>query len=126
METLSIPTGHQRVMPYLIVSGAADLLVFIQQVFDADVRQKKMRDQTAIMHAEVSFGDSTIMVADSSADWQPQPASLFVYVADADAAYGRAIDRGATVLMAPADKDYGRSAGVMDPFGNVWWITSPG
>jgi hypothetical protein len=26
--------------------------------------------------------------------------------------------------MPPADQSYGRSAGVNDPFGNTWWITS--
>ena len=31
---------------------------------------------------------------------------------------------GATTLMEVADQSYGRSGGVQDPYGNVWWITS--
>jgi len=34
------------------------------------------------------------------------------------------IAEGAVSLMEVENKDYGRSSGVTDPFGNVWWITS--
>ena len=44
---------------------------------------------------------------------------------DADAAYQRALDAGATSLEAPVDQFYGdREAGVKDPTGNVWWIAT--
>ena len=38
--------------------------------------------------------------------------------------YHKALEMGASYIMEPADMEYGRSCGVKDPFGNVWWITS--
>ena len=49
---------------------------------------------------------------------------LFVYCEDADAMFNRAVEHGAKVLMPMADKDYGRTGGVEDPFGFTWWITT--
>ena len=44
---------------------------------------------------------------------------------DADAAYARAMQEGATSVQAPNDKPYGeRSAGIKDPFENVWWAAT--
>ena len=59
-----------------------------------------------------------------SGEWKPATANMFVYVDNADARYKKAIDAGSETVMEPADQDYGRSCGVTDPFGNVWWITS--
>ncbi len=64
------------------------------------------------------------MFADSTEDFKPRPAGLFIYVADADETYKTAIDAGATSIMEPANQSYGRSCGVADIFGNTWWITT--
>jgi PhnB protein len=45
--------------------------------------------------------------------------SLFIYVADCDATYQRALDNGAISIMPPANQDYGRSCGVRMPFGTL-------
>ncbi len=124
MPQLNIPEGYQQVMPYLIVQGATGFQAFVQNVFGATEKQKHMRDENTVMHAEVKIGDSTIMFADSTAQWPPQMAGLFIYVPDADETYKKALGEGATIVMELADMDYGRSCGVKDPFGNVWWITS--
>jgi uncharacterized glyoxalase superfamily protein PhnB len=70
------------------------------------------------------IGSSTVMFAQCGGPWEPRTADMFVYVDDADAAYNRSIQNGATTIMEMADQNYGRSGGVTDPFGNVWWITS--
>lgn len=124
MQKLNIPDGHQSVMPYLIVNNATAFLSFMQEVFGATERYKEMRDEQTIRHAEAVIGNSTIMFADSIPDWEPSPAGLFIYVVDADSAYKKALDLGATSIMPIEDKDYGRTCGIKDPFGNTWWITS--
>lgn len=124
METLNFPTDYQQVMPYLIIDDAAGFLKFTQDVFDAKERMKHMRDENTIMHAEISIGDSVIMFADATGDFQPRPAGMFVYVADADATYNRAIAAGAVSIAPVSDQPYGRSGGVTDPHGNQWWITT--
>lgn len=121
---MNIPAGHQAVMPYLMLEGAAQFIEFTKNVFDAQLTHHSMRDEKHMGHCEIQIGGSTVMFSDSSSEWKPQTANMFVYVADADATFKKAVENGATVLMEMADQPYGRSGGVTDPFGNVWWITS--
>lgn len=122
---MNIPAEHQTIMPYLIVQGAARFIDFTKNVFGAsESGTKSIREDGTIMHAEITLNGSTIMVTDEITDWAKQTANLFVYVPDADAAYQKAIEHGASSLMELNNKDYGRTCGVTDPFGNVWWITS--
>lgn len=111
-------------MPYLILKGAAEFLSFMKNVFGAEETFKQMRSEDVIAHAEVTVSGSTIMCAEATDQWQASTAGMFIYVADADATYSKAVAQGAKTIMEPADQPYGRSCGVSDPFGNVWWITS--
>lgn len=111
-------------MPYLMLEGAAGFIDFTKAVFSAELTHHSMRTEELVGHCEIRIGGSTIMFSDVSKEWKAQTANLFVYVDDADITFQKAVDAGATVIMPPADQDYGRSGGVTDPFGNVWWITS--
>lgn len=124
MENLEIPAGYQRVMPYLIIKNATVFFNFMQRVFDATEKMKIMRDASHILHGELQIGESTIMFADSTEEFKTQTAGLFVYVKDADETYNKALEEGATSVTPMSNQDYGRSGGVADPFGNVWWITN--
>ncbi|KQS33320.1 glyoxalase/bleomycin resistance/extradiol dioxygenase family protein [Dyadobacter sp. Leaf189] len=126
MSTVKIPNGHQAVMPYLMLDKAVRFQDFVTQVLDGEVVSTHFQEDepTLIKHAEVRIGESTIMFCDSRGEWPAQPANLFVYVENADETYAKALESGATSMMEPADQDYGRSCGVTDPCGNVWWITS--
>ncbi len=123
---MKMPKGYQTVMPYLIVNGAANFIDFTKNVFKAveNEKMRSMRDEKTIQHSEIMIGDSTIMFADSTEKYEPRTAGLFIYVENADETYKRALDEGATTIMELSDQDYGRTCGVTDPFGNVWWITS--
>lgn len=111
-------------MPYLMLEGATKFIEFTQAVFGAELTHHSMRTETLLGHCEIRIGGSTIMFSDASAEWAPQTANLFVYVENADTSFQKAVDAGASVLMGLSDQDYGRTCGVTDPFGNVWWITS--
>lgn len=124
MDNLNIPQGHQTIMPYLILKEAAQFLAFMKNVFGAEETFKQMRDESTIAHAEIKIGGSTIMCAEATDQWQPNTAGMFIYVKNADDTYKKALAEGASTIMEPADQPYGRSCGVSDPFGNVWWITS--
>lgn len=123
MENVNIPEGYQQLMPYLIIPDAPKFIAFVQQVFGAEEKFKTMRDEQLIMHAEVTIGDSVIMLADATQQYPARPAGMFLYVDDCDGVYQKALDAGATSIMEPANMDYGRSAGLYDPFGNNWWIS---
>jgi PhnB protein len=124
MKQLNFPTDYQQVMPYLIIKNASGFVEFVKDVFDATERVRHMRDEFTIMHGEVAIGESVIMFADATPPYEPRPAGMFVYVADADAAYEKAIGLGATSLMPVCDQQYGRSGGIVDAYGNTWWITT--
>ena len=121
---MNIPDGHQAVMPYLMMEDAAAFIEFTKAVFNADLTHHSMREDDLVGHCEIQIGGSTIMFSNSRDEWKPATANMFVYVDDADATYSKAIEKGSGTIMPPADQDYGRSCGVTDPFGNVWWITS--
>lgn len=122
---MNIPQQHQAVMPYLILKGAKKFIDFTETVFGAIVIHTTHReDGKTVMHAEIQIDGSTIMFAESTEEYTPQTANMFVYVPDADAAYQKALDHGAVSVMPLSDKDYGRTCGVKDPCGNTWWITA--
>jgi PhnB protein len=123
MDQLNIPEGYQTVMPYIIMENAAAFFDFTQKVFGAKEKMKVMDDE-GVRHAEIIIGGSTIMFASATDKWSAQNTGLYVHVMNADETYETALQNGAESIMPPSDMEYGRSSGVRDPFGNVWWITS--
>ena len=121
---MKIPENYQLVMPYLIVENAAGFIEFTKEVFGAKETHKTMRDENTIMHAEIMIGGCTIMFADATKDFMVSNAGLFVYVDDADETFESALKNGGTMVTELTNQSYGRSGGIKDPFGNVWWITS--
>lgn len=121
---MEIPKGHQAVMPYLMLDDAAAFIDFTKAVFDAELTQHSVNDDGLVGHCEIQISGGTIMFSNSRGDWKAATANMFVYVDNADEIYDRSLKNGAVTIMEPADQDYGRSCGVTDPSGNVWWITS--
>ena len=125
MAVKPVPDGYHTVTPYLIVQGAARLIDFLKEAFGATEAERMAVPDGAIQHAEVRIGDSVIMLADAGGEWQASPATIHLYLEDADAAYRRALGAGAVSVREPADQFYGdRSAGVKDPLGNFWWLAT--
>jgi PhnB protein len=121
---MKIPEGHQTVMPYFMVEDATGFFDFAANVFGAELTHPPVPPDELDGHCEMRIGSSTIMFAKCGGPWKPRTADLFVYVENADDTYRKALDAGATTIMEMADQNYGRSGGVTDSFGNVWWITS--
>jgi uncharacterized glyoxalase superfamily protein PhnB len=118
-----IPDGYHSATPFLMVEGAAELMVFMKQAFAAQ-EVMRMEGDGHLMHGQVQIGDSKIMMADAG-DMPPVPGMVYLYVEDVDSAYESALQAGATSMQEPADQFYGdRTAGVKDRFGNQWWIAT--
>jgi uncharacterized glyoxalase superfamily protein PhnB len=125
MGVQAIPEGYRSVTPYLVVEGAAGVLEFVKAAFGARERLRMAGPGGSIGHAEVTIGDSVVMVADAGPEWPPMPASIHLYVDDCDGTYERAMAAGATTIRPPRDEFYGdRMAGVRDPAGDQWWIAT--
>ena len=131
--TSPIPEGYPRVMPYLIVDGASDAIDFYGSVLGASERMRMPGPDGRIGHAELQVGDSVIMLADENPDMGAvgprrvggTPVSVMVYVDDVDAAFKRALQKGAKELQAVEDRFYGdRSGQIEDPFGHRWDLST--
>jgi len=118
-----IPSGYHSVTPYLVVPGVAKLIDFVTQVFGATERERFSRPDGTVQHAEVTIGDSIVMMGEPQDPSKAMPAMVYVYVPDTDGTYQRALRAGGRSLREPRDEFYGdRTAGVEDPFGNQWWL----
>ena len=126
-QTLKKPAYYNTVMPYLILDDPRGFIDFAINVFGANTRlvaEDENDPDRGIMHAEITIGDSTIMIGGSSDQWHQQTAGLYITVDDADSTYQKALDAGAETVTELSDQEYGSTGGVKDPFGNTWWITS--
>ena len=111
----SSPTpGYRTVTPRMVVPDPVAAVGFLRAVFGAtgDVRLDRP--------AEVSLGDSTVLVSAAGAR-DVFPAFLYIYVDDVDATYERALAAGAESVEGPLDTPYGdRRAMVRDAQGNAF------
>jgi uncharacterized glyoxalase superfamily protein PhnB len=129
MSVKPVPSGFHTVTSYLVVAGVAKLLDFVKSAFGAEELERHARPDGVVMHAMVRIGDSIVMMGDPTGakqDWQrAMAAALYLYVPDCDKVYQSAIRAGAKSLQEPADMFYGdRHGGVIDPWGNQWWIAT--
>jgi len=125
MPVESIPEGFHTVTPLLSVKGAGRLIDFLKAAFGAEEVFRLPAADGSVMHAELRIGDSILMLGETMEDCSYMPASLYLYVPDADAVYKAAIDAGGESLEAPVDQFWGdRVASVRDFAGNRWWIAT--
>ena len=125
MAVKPIPDNYHTVTPYLVVPGAAKVIDFLKQTFDAKEVVRMAGPGGAVMHAEIKVGDSIVMMGEPMGPQPPMPAQLYVYVKDVDAVYKKALAAGAATVREPADQFYGdRNCTVKDPGGNHWGIAT--
>jgi PhnB protein len=119
-----MPADFHTVTPYIVVPGIARLLDFLEQVFGAKRREVMKREDGTVAHASVTIGDSILEMGESI-DNKSMPMTFHVYIPDVDALYKRALAAGAKSLSEPKDQFYGeRSAGLIDDWGNHWYIAT--
>jgi PhnB protein len=119
--------AYHTVTPYLIVANVPRLLDFLTEAFGAVERIRLARPDGSVMHAEVAMGDSIVMMGEPTGNISAMPASIYLRVADADAAYRKAIAAGGTSVAEPTNQPHAgeRYGGVKDPCGNLWWPAMP-
>jgi PhnB protein len=131
--TKPVPDGYHAITPYLIVAGGAKALEFYGRAFGAIERERMQDPSGKIRHAEISIGDSRVMLADEHPEIGAlgpgtiggSPVSLHLYVEDVDAVVGQAVAAGAQLTRPVADQFYGdRVGGITDPFGHRWFIAT--
>jgi PhnB protein len=120
--------------PYLIVSSAKAAIAFYKAAFNA-TEVVRLTDPTTgkVMHAELRIEGMPLMLADEFPEMgyrSPQslggsPVSMYLYVADVDSQFARALAAGASSTLEVADQFDGDRRGTLtDPFGHVWLLAS--
>ena len=121
--------------PHLAIRDgrAAEAIDFYKAAFGAEEQMRMPADDgKRLMHAHLTLNGASLMLADDFPEYSgkaagaPEGVTLHLQVADADAAWNRAVDAGATVKMELADQFWGDRYGqVEDPFGHLWSIGAP-
>lgn len=132
-ESTSQPNQINEVYPYLRTRDANAAIEFYRQAFGAVEDFRLTEPSGRVGHAELKFGEATVMVSDeypeygihAPADSVPAGSSIHLHVEDVDAMTKQAVQAGATMVMEPKDQFYGeRSSKVLDPFGHEWLLGS--
>jgi len=129
-----VPDGYHTLTPHLVVSDASAAIEFYKQAFGA-IETARMVEPGGkrIMHAQVTIGDSVLMLADTYSemgaknpkDLKGSPVNIHIYSQDADALMARAVKAGAKVLMPVAEMFWGDRYGrLTDPFGHEWSVAT--
>jgi PhnB protein len=133
MAVKPIPEGYHSITPYLILDDATRAIDFYKRALGAVEKFRMGAPGGKIGHAELTIGDSTIMLADEYPDMGARsaktmggsPMFLMVYVPDVDKMVAQAIAAGGTLKRPVANQFYGdRTGGIDDPFGYHWYLAT--
>ncbi len=128
-----ITDGYHTVIPYLVCKGTADAIDFYKDVFGATEDMRMEIPGGGGGQAELTDGNSMIMLGDECPDMDflsPQsvggtPVGICLYVADCDAMFQLAVDKGAQMKKPMQDQFFGdRSGAVVDPWGHLWTMAT--
>jgi len=123
-----VQAEFRTVTPYLTVMDVPKVIEFIKSAFGAEGQIHGLGSAGGF-HAEYRIGESMLMIGGGGegASWKgpATPGTLHLYVEDVDEVYERALQAGATSLMAPTDQEYqDRDAAIQDVGGNQWYIAT--
>jgi uncharacterized glyoxalase superfamily protein PhnB len=126
------PEGYTTLTPFLVCSPASEAIRFYEEVFGATVVSRMDSPDGSVPHAELDLGDGRLQLGDPNEEYglvvpdrssDSVSASTCIYVADVDAVFARAVERGATIREKPDTFVTGdRFASIHDPFGHRWAV----
>lgn len=117
--------GAPTLQPCLHPLRAEPVINFVKRAFGAQELGRHATPDGVIHHVTLKIGNAYMEMGEAHGPYQPMPTMFYLYVEDCDALYKRAISAGATSISEPKDQPYGdRSGGVIDPFGNKWYIAT--
>ena len=133
----SRPANDRTIAPNLIVRGVDKAIDFYQRALGAEVTYRGAMPDGTTLHAQLKLpGGSYVLLSDeamctpemktgSPLTYGGASAILELFVDDADAAYRRALEAGASAKFPPEDSFYGDRVGhFTDPFGHHWSVST--
>lgn len=117
---------------HLTAKGTAEASAWYQAAFGAEELTRIEVPGGRLIHVQVRIGTLELMLADEFPEMEsygPEHfggtyGAVYLRVDDVDAAWGRAVDAGATVIRPLSDAFWGEREGqLLDPFGHRWGLT---
>lgn len=127
-----IPDGYETITMMITVPDAAAAIEFYTTVLGAKERNRMPLPDGKLMHAEVAFGSSVLMLSDemsperkSAKTLGGSPVMFHHYTPDVAATYAAAIQAGAVSILELTDMFWGdRYGAVMGPSGIAWGLAT--
>jgi PhnB protein len=121
---------YPPITPHLAIDDVAAALEFYPRAFGAKERARLEMPDGSVAHGELELDSGALLTLGAAIEAfglvapdkdKPVQVAITLSVPDVDAAYGRALDAGATSMAEPADQFHGdRTAAVRCPFGHKW------
>lgn len=121
-----------HITAHIVVNGADAAATFYTRAFGAEETERIPTPDGRLMSVQLRIGDSVLHVSDGFPEMGVvapptlggSPVVLALDVSDADEAFTRAVDAGATVRQPVGDMFWGERHGQLeDPFGHRWNIS---
>ncbi len=120
----------QSLYPAFVFQECAKAIAFYEKAFGAKTLSSMKDSDGNVMHAELDFGGTVVMMSD---EFPMSPVKvpsggtvthgMYFYVPDVDAFVKKAVSAGAKPTMPISDMFYGdRIGGLVDPFGYHWTV----
>jgi PhnB protein len=129
-----VPERFHTITPQLVVCDANAAIAFYRDAFGARELVRNLHESGRVTHAELSIGDSLLLVHDDFSDLggpkAPAPGgsgvTVHLYLPDPDVAFDKAVAIGARVVQPMEDRPWGDRFGVIeDPYRHRWSIAAP-
>jgi uncharacterized glyoxalase superfamily protein PhnB len=128
-----MPYSHSTVIPGLRYRDAQAAIDWFCKVFGFEQSAVYRAEDGSIAHAELTLGGGMIMLGTQKGDEYSrsfkspkeldgaETSSVYIVIADADAAFARAVAAGAAVILPLYDTSYGgREFEIKDAEGHTW------
>jgi PhnB protein len=128
-----VPAGYHTITLAFTTSNAAAAIDFYKAAFGATEVDRMMMPDGKVMHAELAFGDSKLMLSDafpehgakSASDLGGSPVAVHYYTTDVDAVFTKVTGAGGQTKMPVTDMFWGdRYGAAVDPAGFQWGVAT--
>jgi PhnB protein len=128
-----VPEGASAVIPRLVCRDVEAEIAFCCEALGAVETLRRPGPDGRAAHAMLMFGPAMLML---ESEWPTLPSKapgpdgsspvvIYIYVEDVDATVGRAVERGAKIVVPVETQFWGDRMGwVQDPEGHMWTIAT--
>jgi PhnB protein len=127
----AVPDGYTTITASLMFRDSNKAIEFYKKALGAKERSRMIGPDDKVMHAELTIGNTIVMLGDEMMDYKSaesigsSPVAFYVYVDGVDAAFQKAVAAGGKQVRPVTDMFWGDRVGQFeDPFGYRWSLAT--